>query len=523
MRRQIVLVLAGLVACAGFPAPGFAANRFFISSQTLTTGTTGNTVPIRADMDQDVYAFSVSLQYDAAKLRIAAVNLSAAVSALSPEFDDGLISTSPGRVFHGVVLDMSDPITNMISADTNVVLLELAVDVVATAASTTVLDLVNIPGDLPRLNVMTDGNGDSVSPAPTLVDGTITIQKPPPGPPVIQSLASNRGTVGSEFSVVGDNFDSAGLAVEVCGMTAAFALQADQRTLLVTAPFCGTTGWATVEVCTSGGCDTEANGFNYVSAPAITSVTGNSGEAGDVFTVVADNVDIGITSVKVCTKAATYTLAVDKRTLTVTAPSCGTYGWAALEVCTDAGCDTEAQGFNYLSPGAPNITSLENNEGDAGDDFRIIGLNFDQPNLSVQVCGTNAAFSLDAGKTTITVTAPYCGSGGWAPVEVCTDGGCDTEAQGFLYPPDETPFIRGNANNDSTVDISDAVGILNDLFLGIPSTAPCRDALDTNDSGAVDISDAVYLLSFLFQGGAKVKEPYPAAGTDPTTDPLPDC
>ncbi len=84
-------------------------------------------------------------------------------------------------------------------------------------------------------------------------------------------------------------------------------------------------------------------------------------------------------------------------------------------------------------------------------------------------------------------------------------------------------FVRGDANGDGGVDLSDAVSIFGDLFLGQPAAASCRDALDTNDSGSVDISDGIFLLGSLFQGGPPPPEPHPNAGVDPTPDGLPDC
>jgi Ca2+-binding EF-hand superfamily protein len=80
-------------------------------------------------------------------------------------------------------------------------------------------------------------------------------------------------------------------------------------------------------------------------------------------------------------------------------------------------------------------------------------------------------------------------------------------------------FVRGDANLDSLVDISDAVGVLGFLFLG--QAAPlCMDAADASDDGIVDISDPVTVLRVLFLGGASLPEPSPLAGEDPTIDDL---
>jgi hypothetical protein len=49
--------------------------------------------------------------------------------------------------------------------------------------------------------------------------------------------------------------------------------------------------------------------------------------------------------------------------------------------------------------------------------------------------------------------------------------------------------VRGEANGDGKVDLSDAVFLLQHLFLGGPAPK-CQDAADINDSGAVDLSSS---------------------------------
>jgi hypothetical protein len=81
-------------------------------------------------------------------------------------------------------------------------------------------------------------------------------------------------------------------------------------------------------------------------------------------------------------------------------------------------------------------------------------------------------------------------------------------------------FVRGDANSDTTVDMSDAVATLGYLFFG-EVDLPCFDAADANDDGEVDIGDPISILSFLFRGGSAPSSPYPDCGADPTIDDLP--
>jgi hypothetical protein len=85
--------------------------------------------------------------------------------------------------------------------------------------------------------------------------------------------------------------------------------------------------------------------------------------------------------------------------------------------------------------------------------------------------------------------------------------------------PDIAIFIRGDANSDATVDLSDPVSTLGFLFLG-EAEPPCLDAADSNDDGRLDISDPVTTLTYLFLGGAPLPAPVGTPAVDPTSDAL---
>ncbi len=60
--------------------------------------------------------------------------------------------------------------------------------------------------------------------------------------------------------------------------------------------------------------------------------------------------------------------------------------------------------------------------------------------------------------------------------------------------------LCGDANNTGTINISDAVYVINYIFGGGPSPNPiCLG--DANGTGSVNISDAVYIINFIFGGG----------------------
>ena len=81
-------------------------------------------------------------------------------------------------------------------------------------------------------------------------------------------------------------------------------------------------------------------------------------------------------------------------------------------------------------------------------------------------------------------------------------------------------FRRGDADGNAVVNITDAVFVLNALFLGGAGPG-CAQSADTDDNGALNISDAVFLLDHLFRGGAGLPAPGPTdCGVDATEDDL---
>ena len=87
-------------------------------------------------------------------------------------------------------------------------------------------------------------------------------------------------------------------------------------------------------------------------------------------------------------------------------------------------------------------------------------------------------------------------------------------------PGDLPVFRRGDADSEESVNITDAVRILNVLFVGLGEIT-CLDAADADDNGSVEITDAVRILNVLFLGLGSLPAPGPdACGTDPTEDDL---
>lgn len=89
---------------------------------------------------------------------------------------------------------------------------------------------------------------------------------------------------------------------------------------------------------------------------------------------------------------------------------------------------------------------------------------------------------------------------------------CCTVSVGGMAGPD---FIRGDANTDGVVDISDGLFIAW-WFFGLGPAGTCEDAADANGNGQLDtMMDPLTVLNFLFVAGAPPVAPFPMCGSAP--------
>ncbi|MBN1419171.1 MAG: lamin tail domain-containing protein [Planctomycetes bacterium] len=81
-------------------------------------------------------------------------------------------------------------------------------------------------------------------------------------------------------------------------------------------------------------------------------------------------------------------------------------------------------------------------------------------------------------------------------------------------------FVRGDANPDGKMDLSDGISILGYIFSS-QSIGNCIDRADANDDGQIDLADAIYMLAYIFSSGPEPPPPFPEPGADPTDDAIP--
>lgn len=80
-----------------------------------------------------------------------------------------------------------------------------------------------------------------------------------------------------------------------------------------------------------------------------------------------------------------------------------------------------------------------------------------------------------------------------------------------LASEDGPRFVRGDANADERINITDGVFILDFLFGGATELS-CREAANANGEDDINITDGIYVLQFLFGGGPAPPAPHPECG-----------
>jgi hypothetical protein len=84
-------------------------------------------------------------------------------------------------------------------------------------------------------------------------------------------------------------------------------------------------------------------------------------------------------------------------------------------------------------------------------------------------------------------------------------------------------FLRGDADSNGRVNITDGIRLLSYLFIGISSIS-CPVSADVDDNDLLEITDGIGILNYLFMGGSDPEPPGPwTCGQDPTPGELWEC
>ena len=173
-------------------------------------------------------------------------------------------------------------------------------------------------------------------------------------------------------------------------------------------------------------------------------------------------------------------------------------------VTIPVGTDLEIFKLCYNTLGTPNITSP-----------LTFATNLPIPNAPMGTFATTEVFALNDPMSSI--SQPIV-----APELTLMDGSIKILS---------SDFIRGDFDGDQFLTLTDAILILNALFLGSPAIV-CEDLVDVNDDGSHTVADAVVILNFLFAiSPTPPNPPFPPSGMiipmdcgqDPTPMDMFDC
>ena len=116
--------------------------------------------------------------------------------------------------------------------------------------------------------------------------------------------------------------------------------------------------------------------------------------------------------------------------------------------------------------------------------------------------------------TLITATLPALPTGGHDLTVIINSQECFVTSAVQAVPY----FLRGDVDASGTLSITDAIVLLEWMYLPASEPISCLDAADLDDSGSIQLTDAIVLLNWLFASGPPPAAPHPDRGPDPDQD-----
>jgi len=250
--------------------------------------------------------------------------------------------------------------------------------------------------------------------------------------PTVTGVSPNSGptTGGTAVTITGTNFATG--ATVTFGGTAASNVVVTNSTAITAITPAGSAGGATVAVSVSGQSGSLTNGFTYIAAPTVTSVSPNNGPAagGTAVTITGTSFASGAT-VTFGGTAATNVIVTNSTTITASTPA-GAAGSVPVTVTVNGQSGSLSNGFSYVVP--PTVTNVSPNHGSTGGGtaVTITGTNF--ATGATVTFGTTAATNVVVtNSTTITATTP-AGTAGAVTVTVTNPGAQSGNlTSGFTY------------------------------------------------------------------------------------------
>ena len=298
---------------------------------------------------------------------------------------------------------------------------------VLSGTSITATTPAHIAGLVSLLVTNTDGQSGNLSNGYTYVS---------PNPaPTISGISPNTGPSlgGTPVTITGTGF-LAGATVTFGAKLATNVTVVNSTSITATSPSNNPGVVAILVTNTDGQSGSLANGFTYIAAPTVSSVSPSSGPVagGTAVTITGTNFAVGA-SVTFGSAAATNVTVVNGTTITATSPA-GSAGAVTVTVTNSGGQSGSLNnGFTYTTATAPTVSSVSPRSGPVagGTAVTITGTNF-AAGASVTFGGTAATNVVFVSGTQVTATTPAHAAGG-VTVTVTVNGQSGNLANGFTY------------------------------------------------------------------------------------------
>ncbi|GHU07981.1 hypothetical protein FACS189431_3410 [Alphaproteobacteria bacterium] len=260
--------------------------------------------------------------------------------------------------------------------------------------------------------------------------------------PGLASIAPNKGSSagGTNVTITGSNFTS-DTVVYFGTITATNKCTnlnlSNETTLTCTVP-AGIPGTVDVTIITMGGQIDLTDGFTFVSAPTISSVSPSAGPTtgGAVLTITGTNFDPTDTGLNVKVGGVDCAItSVTSTTITCTTAN-SSAGQKDVVVTNGVGdSDSKTSAYNYLD--APTFNSINPSIGplSGGATITVTGTNFDNiTNTTAVTLGGQTCDSLNVqSATTLTCVVPATASAGPVSLVIATAGGTSSNADVYTY------------------------------------------------------------------------------------------
>ncbi|MFQ5637814.1 MAG: IPT/TIG domain-containing protein [bacterium] len=265
-----------------------------------------------------------------------------------------------------------------------------------------------------------------------------------PSVPSISSFSPVSGGVGTEVTVIGNNFNGT-TGVLFNGLAASSFTVDSNSQLRATVPQGATTG--KINILNSDGTGSSSQDFSIISPPQITAFTPTSGPVGTTVTIVGSNFS-EVAGITFNEKLSTNFTIFSSSEIHAQVPTGATNG--VIVLINNAGSATSSSVFTVTT--APGISSFTPSSGTSGTEVTLLGNNF-TGTVSVAFNGVSAAqFTVDS-DTVIKATVPSGATTG--KISVTSGNGAGLSASDFIITP--TPVITsfsppaGPVGSDVTV------------------------------------------------------------------------